>query len=410
MFLSALHSFDEDDGVGNESGEPDQRSEIMDKGNAMSSLKERMRDVTPLPDEPEFTTSDETIVRFLKSTGWKYKDAEKALLQTVEYRRKNQPLRLDCEWCHTRPGYHSMRQVGHDESGRPVVYANFAQASTHKNSVDDVIGHVTYLIENAKATMAPGSSTWVFVIDCTGMTLSACNPKLGYGMSNVLSHHYPERLGMVICVNHSPMFHGVWKALKKLLSPATVSKMRLVRSESKIRQAFSTFFPDDLSAWLLDEIALNRQKPLPQGQQEFWNPPPEPSTHDPRGCPSYVRNYLNGFSRRSSALVPGQPKPHLPHPNIVDSLGSRVKAVSLNPEEEAERAEAIAASADSYSASSGEDDLDDSNDEVDADVYNDENNEKNCPSEIEGLSGDGRSGSAGRVVAPPMASKNSVLQ
>ena len=61
--------------------------------------------------------------------------------------------------------------MGHDESGRPVIYANFAQAATHKNSVDDVVTHVTYLIESAKATMDVGVTTWVFVIDCTGAFL-----------------------------------------------------------------------------------------------------------------------------------------------------------------------------------------------------------------------------------------------
>ena len=59
--------------------------------------------------------------------------------------------------------------MGHDESGRPVIYANFAQAATHKNCVEDVVSHVTAIIENAKASItSPGTSTWVFVIDCTG--------------------------------------------------------------------------------------------------------------------------------------------------------------------------------------------------------------------------------------------------
>uniref|UniRef100_A0A0B7AAM4 CRAL-TRIO domain-containing protein n=1 Tax=Arion vulgaris TaxID=1028688 RepID=A0A0B7AAM4_9EUPU len=196
-------------------------------------------------------------------------NAEKALLNTIEYRRQTKPLTSDCQWCHDRPGFHSMRQVGHDEAGRPVVYANFGQASIRKNSVEDIVAHVTYLIENAKVTMENGVSTWVFVIDCSGMTLSACNPKLGYGTTNILANHYPERLGLVVCVNHSSLFHGVWKALKKLLSPGTVSKVKLVRSEAKIQQLFSNYFSLELANWLLEEITLNRQKPISIGQREF---------------------------------------------------------------------------------------------------------------------------------------------
>lgn len=60
------------------------------------------------------------------------------------------------------------RQVGFDEAGRPVIYSNFAQANLRHNTSEDTICHCTYLIENAKRTMPPGVSTWVFVIDCTG--------------------------------------------------------------------------------------------------------------------------------------------------------------------------------------------------------------------------------------------------
>ena len=49
-----------------------------------------------------------------------------------------------------------------------MIYANFAQAATHKNSVEDSVAHVTYLIENAKRTMSSGVSSWVIVTDCTG--------------------------------------------------------------------------------------------------------------------------------------------------------------------------------------------------------------------------------------------------
>ena len=65
--------------------------------------------------------------------------------------------------------YYFQRQVGFDEGGRPVIYSSFCQAATHRYSVEDSIVHITYLIENAKRSMGPGVSTWVWIIDCTGM-------------------------------------------------------------------------------------------------------------------------------------------------------------------------------------------------------------------------------------------------
>ncbi|CAC5357538.1 unnamed protein product [Mytilus coruscus] len=203
----------------------------MEHSKKILELKKRLVGIKPLEDEPEFFNSEETLVRFLNSRQWNINDAEKMLKESIEYRRRIRPSHLDCKWCHDRPGCHSMRQVGFDEAGRPVIYSNFAQANLHHNTTEDTICHCTYLIENAKRTMPPGVSTWVFVIDCTGMTIQACNPKLGYGVTQVMANHYPERLGLVICVNHNPVFQGIWKAMKVFIHPNTSSKVKLVKNE-----------------------------------------------------------------------------------------------------------------------------------------------------------------------------------
>lgn len=54
--------------------------------------------------------------------------------------------------------------------GRPVVYSSFSQCTARQNNIDDVIEHVSYLIENATKVMKVGVMQWVFVIDCAGMS------------------------------------------------------------------------------------------------------------------------------------------------------------------------------------------------------------------------------------------------
>lgn len=302
----------------------------------VAELRLRMSEVEPLEDEVEFFNSDQTLIRFLKAREWNVDDAETLLKSTVQHRRVTKPLHIDCHWCHDRPGHHSMRQVGFDESGRPVIYSSFAQASTHKNTVEDSVTHCTYLIENAKRTMGLGISTWVWIIDCSGMTLTACNPKLGYGVTQVMSNHYPERLGLVICLNHSPVFQGVWKAIKVFLHPNTVAKMKLVRSKDKYLKMFQNYFDDEFTDWLMEEIRLNKQKPLSKTQAEFWNCPGEQSKHDPRGCPSYIAKYIDNFDSADTSSI------HRPHPNIVDSKSGIVRTISMSSEEQRERDRLIA--------------------------------------------------------------------
>lgn len=143
------------------------------------------------------------------------------------------------------------------------------------------------------------------------MTLPACNPRVGYGITQALSNYYPERLGLVICIHHSPVFQGVWNAFKVFLHPNTVAKMQLLRKKSKFSKAFFEHFDDELANWVLTEVKLNKKihkhRAIYNAQREFWNEPKAATTpaaadgataepvHDPRGSPSYIRRYIDFY-------------------------------------------------------------------------------------------------------------------
>jgi len=127
--------------------------------------------------------------------------------------------------------------------------------------------------------------------------------------------YYPERLGLVLCIHHSPVFHGVWNAFKIFMDPNTAAKMQMLRKKSKFSEAFFHLFDEELATWLMDEVKLNKLRPMPASQRQFWKgvasctpsnkPPPTASKteavaslasrHDPRGCPSYVRQYIEPY-------------------------------------------------------------------------------------------------------------------
>lgn len=147
-----------------------------------------------------------------------------------------------------------------------------------------------------------------------------------------MSNFYPERLGLVICINHNPVFQGVWNAIKVFLHPNTVAKMQLVRKKKQYRVEFARIFSDELTNWLLDEIKLNKRRPMTTSQREFWRQP-EPASaaaamymmHDPRGCQSFVAQYIDKFEENFKA------DPvccHRPHPNIIDALNGSIKSAT----------------------------------------------------------------------------------
>lgn len=308
----------------------------------LTQLRERMSEVAPLPEEPDFFTRTDVLLRFLKARSWVVDDAEKQLKDTVEWRREMKPLSIDCRWCHERPGYHCVRQVGFDKIKRPVIYACFAQAACAKTTVEDTVVHMTNLIANAERTMASDVGTWVFIMDCTGMTLPACNPRVGYGITHQMATYFPERLGLVICIHHNPVFQGVWNAFKVFLDPNTAAKMQLLRKKNKFSKAFAEHFDEELASWVMAEVKLNkllhkrRSSPAYNPQREFWRAPTAmdaaTDVHDPRGCPSYVRLYIDTFLDNFKKLESGElPSLHHPHPNIVDQLRGVIKQVETPP-------------------------------------------------------------------------------
>jgi len=165
------------------------------------------------------------------------------------------------------------------------------------------------------------------------MTLAACNPKLGYGVTQVMSNHYPERLGLVICLNHNPVFQGVWKAIKVFLQPNTVSKMKLVGSQPKVLKVFQKHFSEELTEWLLKEIELNKLNPIPKSQSDFWTSARKAQDHDPRGCPTYVQSYIEPYFANAAS----EPYIHRPHPNIIDNLKGHVCRKETSIEDRLER-------------------------------------------------------------------------
>jgi len=143
------------------------------------------------------------------------------------------------------------------------------------------------------------------------MTLAACNPRVGHGLTSAMGTYYPERLGLVVCIHHNPVFQAVWNALKIFLDPNTAAKMQMVRKKSKFHEAFFQLFDEELVTWLMDEVKLNKRRPMLASQRQFWKgvnayntvPPTTKevttaavaSRHDPRGCPSYVRQYIEPY-------------------------------------------------------------------------------------------------------------------
>lgn len=297
--------------------------ESADRQEKTKDLEKRLRDWNTTEEDPSFL-SKQTLCRYLEARDWDVEAAEKLLKSTIEWRRENKPQGVVCTYCEAKPGFHAMRHVGFDLQDRPVLYANYAQCLTQHHGAEDALQHMIYLTENAVRAMPPHVHQFVWVLDFTGMKVVACNPNIARAVEQVMSNHYPERLGACVCVNHGPVFHTFWKAVKLFIPPSTAKKVHMARHHSKMEEVFNELFPDELNQWLCEEIRLNKAHPMPKHQKEFWTE--ENLGHDTRGCGSYVQQYLDNFpvdSYKSECNI------YLPHPNILHNIAETKKKAAL---------------------------------------------------------------------------------
>ncbi|KAF5401084.1 Random slug protein 5 [Paragonimus heterotremus] len=288
----------------------------------------------PLPDEPDYSTNDKTLTRFIRARKFVLKDAFKQITGAIEWRRSYRPLHVNCRWCVDQAGYHGIRQIGFDSQQRPVFYACFAQCQTLKNTGEDTIAHVVYLVENAMKCTETGVEQWIIIVDCTGLTLPCCNHKIGRQFSQTFGSNYPEHLYRFFLVHHNPVLQGVWKAIRVFVDPNTVKKVKLVKKD-KIDRVFDEAFGLETSTWLKEELRLNRTD-ISEAQRRFWEGPRLKGTHDPRGTQSYVKKYIEPLENRRKTrptelltrATLGQ-RTHLPHPNILQYLNETLNCVTL---------------------------------------------------------------------------------
>ena len=187
---------------------------------------------------------------------------------------------------------------------------------------EDSVAHVVYLLEQAirsMATIPNGSDSCVWVMDCTGMFLAACSPRVAYRVNQILSHHYPERLARILCVNSGYMMRGAFAAIKHFLAPRTAAKMRFMPVPITRESLLDEHMGDEMTEWLMEEIRLNAQRTIGDSQLRFWErPAATESVHDPRGSDGYVKQFIATYR---GSLKGGDPKGvHHPHPNIIEAV------------------------------------------------------------------------------------------
>ncbi|XP_065179950.1 uncharacterized protein LOC135810385 [Sycon ciliatum] len=198
-----------------------------------------------------------------------------------------------------QPGLFSLRQIGFDGDGKPILYHCFAQdhASPGDWTVDGILTHVVHIVENAgRSSRDKGGEergmTMKLVIDCSGFVAA---PFKSY--ENLTKLHqtlmllYPNVIDTIAVVNYGREARIVWSGICDILDDSLQQKVKFC-PEKELDENLGPLSYDVLN-WLQMEIHANSKATLGPVQRNFWLPTKGSSDHDPRGSKTFVTELID---------------------------------------------------------------------------------------------------------------------
>jgi len=243
---------------------------------ALKQIKELVRNSSEDMELPRWAAAsgesvEDLLCRFLKARKWDVKKGFHMLDADVKWRREmnideivnmdpTQILGIDKE---TIDKFLPSWVSGTDKMGRPILYRSYGgnfeiwQLTNRGVTVEKLIRYHIYENEQALRILAQQpegkrASTLTFLVEAKGWHLGiATKDALRYirGMADMDSAHYPERLGVNICVNCPFIFTATWRLIRTWLDPVTVSKILILGTNEAEWKAkvFDHISPDQLS-------------------------------------------------------------------------------------------------------------------------------------------------------------------
>ncbi|SAL95207.1 hypothetical protein [Absidia glauca] len=171
--------------------------------------------------------TDATLHRYMRARKWDFEAAKTMLEATIHWRRDFKPDLLDPTYIRPEAETGKMYYNGFDLAGRPL----WIMRPRHQNSKDNErqIKHIVFCLERGIRLMPAGVETIDIIIDFKG-ALASHHPSLATSKKflEILSNHYPERLGYALIVKSPWFFLTSFKLVSPFIDPVTRAKIKFV--------------------------------------------------------------------------------------------------------------------------------------------------------------------------------------
>ncbi|KAJ3416047.1 hypothetical protein HDV05_003406 [Chytridiales sp. JEL 0842] len=217
--------------------------ELVDAAALKKSTDDNNNSTSPetlkVADDADMLT-DASLIRFLRSRSWDVSKAAVKLKETLVWRCDYKPHKITPAEVESEALAGNIYVNGFDKHGRPIIYL---KKSTRPHDFDLNVRLLVLMLEHAIKAIPEGcdSGKVCLILDMAGYS-RANSPPLAISRQtlNILTGHYPERLGVAYVVNAPWIFGTLWSVVSPFLDPVTKSKIRFVNLNNQASSASSS--------------------------------------------------------------------------------------------------------------------------------------------------------------------------
>ncbi|KAK4534423.1 hypothetical protein CDCA_CDCA01G0448 [Cyanidium caldarium] len=206
----------------------------------VDSLRERIRASGIQLSASERRWSDDACLsRFLRArrrhVGRAYRQWQETLLWRREFGVEEMMLRADLADVRHQSETGKMYVHGYDKYNRPlVIMTPRLQNTSERKTSQGQMRHLVYTLERAVAMMRPPVEKLCLIIDFQGYSLrNAPSLQVQRQTLKILQDHYPERLGMAICIDAPVLFWTFFQLIKPFIDKRTAAKIKFAERKAK---------------------------------------------------------------------------------------------------------------------------------------------------------------------------------
>ncbi|XP_064095033.1 uncharacterized protein LOC135207291 isoform X2 [Macrobrachium nipponense] len=122
-----------------------------------------------------------------------------------------------------------------DNRRRPIVYVAVRNHSFRNRDVDAMTEYIIYMLEEScRKCLDDGPDNICILFDMKGFSLTCMDYPLVRVLFNIMTDHYPERLGVSLILNAPYIFSACWAIIRSWMDENTASKIKFIKGDEQL--------------------------------------------------------------------------------------------------------------------------------------------------------------------------------